>query len=201
MGREEALQLRRPGLLRRQVRRTRARGRGARLLQGVLRRDPRAPDRRHRASSCSPAEQGISAGTRRVEALTGAAAMERPGPTRACSRSSSRRPRSIGGALVDEYAKLREQLKARDREIQALKMKLATGAAAPSGHGQRPREVAGVQIWTPRFEGLDGKAHAAVVDDFRNRNKDRAFALRLRGGRRGQGACHQRRDALRSPTG
>ena len=29
----------------------------------------------------------------------------------------------------------------------------------------------------PRFEGLDRKAHAAVVDEFRNRNKERRFAL------------------------
>ena len=38
-------------------------------------------------------------------------------------------------------------------------------------------EVGGTLVWTPRFEGLDRKAHAAVVDDFRNRNKDRRFAL------------------------
>jgi alanyl-tRNA synthetase len=37
--------------------------------------------------------------------------------------------------------------------------------------------VAGVQLWTPRFEGLDRKAHAAVVDDFRNRNRGRSFVL------------------------
>ena len=30
--------------------------------------------------------------------------------------------------LVNEYARLREQLRARDREIQALQVKLATGA-------------------------------------------------------------------------
>ena len=38
-------------------------------------------------------------------------------------------------------------------------------------------EVAGAQLWTPRFEGLDRKAHAAVVDEFRNRNRDKPFAL------------------------
>ena len=73
--------------------------------------------------------------------------------------------------LVDEYARLREQLKAREREIQALKLKLATGAAAR--RGRRPLEVGGALVWTPRFEGLDRKAHAAVVDDFRNRHKGR----------------------------
>jgi alanyl-tRNA synthetase len=58
-------------------------------------------------------------------------------------------------------------------------MKLATGASAGAGAsgGADLREVAGVQVWTPRFEGLDGKAHAAVVDDYRNKNKDGNFAL------------------------
>jgi alanyl-tRNA synthetase len=77
--------------------------------------------------------------------------------------------------LVDEYAKLREQLKARDREVQELKMRLAKG-----GSGEAPEageEIGGARVWLPRFEGLDKKAHAAVVDDFRNKNKDRPFVL------------------------
>ena len=37
--------------------------------------------------------------------------------------------------------------------------------------------MAGTIVWTPRFEGLDRKAHAAVVDEFRNRHKDGRFAL------------------------
>jgi len=77
--------------------------------------------------------------------------------------------------LVDEYARLREQLKAREREIQQLRMKMATGASPAAGGDLA--EVGGTRIWTPRFDGLDRKAHAAVVDDFRNKNRDRAFAL------------------------
>jgi alanyl-tRNA synthetase len=79
--------------------------------------------------------------------------------------------------LVEEYARLREQLKAREREVQALKMKLATAGAGGGGAEADQVEVAGAIVWTPRFEGLDRKAHAAVVDEFRNRNKDRRFAL------------------------
>jgi alanyl-tRNA synthetase len=124
-------------------------------------------------------EQGISAGTRRVEALTGAAAMEQARADQGVLEELEQAAKVDRRGLVDEYAKLREQLKARDREIQSLKMKLATGASAggaASGSAD-VREVADVQVWTPRFEGLDGKAHAAVVDDYRNKNKDRSFAL------------------------
>ncbi len=118
---------------------------------------------------------GIAAGTRRVEALTGEAALERAQQDQAILEELEQTAKADRGQLVDEYAKLREQLKAKEREIQALKMKLATGAGAAG-----PSDIedfGGVQLWTPRFEGLDKKAHAAVVDEFRNKNRDRRFVL------------------------
>ncbi len=121
-------------------------------------------------------EQGISAGTRRVEALAGEAAMERARADQGILEELEESAKVDRRALVDEYAKLREQLKAKDRELQALKMKVATAGNAGAA-SEDLVEVAGAQVWTPRFEGLDKKAHAAVVDDFRNRNRDRAFVL------------------------
>jgi alanyl-tRNA synthetase len=120
-------------------------------------------------------EQGISAGTRRVEALTGQAAMERAQADQGILEELEQAAKVDRRALVDEYARLREQLKAKEREVQALKLKLHQGAAA--GRDEPAREVGGVRVWIPRFEGLDGKAHASVVDDFRSRNQDRPFVL------------------------
>jgi alanyl-tRNA synthetase len=123
------------------------------------------------------AEQGISAGTRRVEALAGAAAAERAQADHGILEELEQTAKVDRRELVDEYARLREALKARDREIQVLKTKLATAGA---GRGEAPSdqtEVAGAIVWTPRFEGLDRKAHAAVVDEFRNRNRDRPFTV------------------------
>jgi len=120
-------------------------------------------------------EQGISAGTRRVEALTGEGAINRAREDQAILEELEESAKADRRNLVDEYAKLREQLKAQQREIEKLKMKLATGSASSAGGDLR--EIAGVQVWTPRFEGLDRKAHAAVVDDFRNRNRERPFLL------------------------
>jgi alanyl-tRNA synthetase len=124
-------------------------------------------------------EQGISAGTRRVEAITGEAAVQRAQADQGILEELEQTAKVDRQALVDEYARLRDQLKARDREIQQLKMRIATGggtAGAPGGEADLV-EVAGARLWTPRFDGLDRKAHAAVVDDFRNRNRDRGFAL------------------------
>jgi alanyl-tRNA synthetase len=120
-------------------------------------------------------EQGISAGTRRVVALTGEAAVARAQQDQGILEELEQAAKVDRRSLVDEYAKLREQLKARDRELQVLKMKLASGAAAVSPSDTR--EVAGVVLWTPRFDGLDKKAHAVLVDEFRNRNKGRDFVL------------------------
>jgi alanyl-tRNA synthetase len=120
-------------------------------------------------------EQGISAGTRRVEAIAGEAAVARAQADQGILEELEQAARIDRRELVDEYAKLREQLKAREREIQQLRLKLATGAGA--GAGDDLAEVAGTLVWTPRHEGLDRKGHAEVVDDFRNRHKGRRFAL------------------------
>jgi alanyl-tRNA synthetase len=121
------------------------------------------------------AEQGISAGTRRVEALTGEAALRRAQEDQGILEELEETAKTDRRSLVDEYARLREQLKAKEREIQGLRLKLATG----TGDAARAdlQEVGGVQVWTPRFEVLDRKAHAGVVDDFRNRNRERSFVL------------------------
>jgi len=119
-------------------------------------------------------EQGISAGTRRVEALAGDAAIQRAQADQTILEELEDAAKVDRRGLVDEYAKLREQLKAKERELQALRMKLATDGADPT---QDLLDVGGVQIWTPRHEGLDKKTHAAVVDEFRNRNRARSFVL------------------------
>jgi alanyl-tRNA synthetase len=120
-------------------------------------------------------EGGISAGTRRVEALTGEAAVARAQADQGILEELEEAAKLDRRALVDEYARLREQLKAKDREIQQLRMKVATGTGGTAESDLV--EVAGTPLWTPRFEGLDRKAHAAVVDDFRNRHREGKFAL------------------------
>jgi alanyl-tRNA synthetase len=120
-------------------------------------------------------EQGISAGTRRIEAVAGEAALRRAQQDQGILDELESAAKAGRPALLDEYARLREQLKAAQREVERLKLKLATGGPAASIGDLI--EVDGIKIWTPRFEGLDRKAHAAVVDDFRNRHRDSDFLL------------------------
>jgi alanyl-tRNA synthetase len=119
-------------------------------------------------------EQGISAGTRRVEALTGEAAMRRAQDDQTILEELEETSKADRRALVDEYARLREQLKALQRENERLKKKAFTAADAGSSDILRVGEA---QVWTPRFEGLDSRAHAQVVDEWRNRNRERPFVV------------------------
>ena len=120
-------------------------------------------------------EQGVSAGTRRVEALAGEAAVARAQADQGILEELEQSARVDRRELVDEYARLRDELKAREREVQALRLKLATGGS--SAASEDLKDVGGTLVWTPRHEGLDRKAHAEVVDDFRNRHKGKRFAL------------------------
>jgi alanyl-tRNA synthetase len=123
-------------------------------------------------------EQGVAAGTRRIEAITGEAALARARHDQSILEELEQSAKVDRRALVDEYGKLREQLKNQQREIEKLKMKLATGGggSGPSA-ADDVTEIGGVKVWTRPFEGLDRKAHAAVVDDFRNRHRDQPFIV------------------------
>jgi alanyl-tRNA synthetase len=121
-------------------------------------------------------EQGISAGTRRVEALAGDAALRRAQADQSILEELEQTSKVDRQALVDEYAKLREQLRVKEREVQALKMRLASGGDA-SAQMKDAVEIAGALVWTPVFEDVDAKTHGSIVDALVNRNKDRIYAV------------------------
>ena len=117
---------------------------------------------------------GVSAGTRRVEAVAGGAALDKIQRDVAILDELSHFARAERSALVDEYAKLKDDLKSKDREIERLKMKLASGGGGRSDSGDAT-VVQGITIWTPHFSDVDRKGHAALVDEYRNHRGDKAF--------------------------
>src|SRR5678815_5573195 len=99
------------------------------------------------------AEQGISAGTRRVEALTGEAAITRAREDQSILEELEASAKTDRKGLVDEYAKMREKIRALERERDQLKMMLATGGTGSASSAVQA--VGGVQVWAPRFGGLE----------------------------------------------
>ncbi len=120
------------------------------------------------------ATSGVSAGTRRVEGVAGGAALDRIQRDAAILDELSHFARAERGALVDEYSKLKDEIKAQGREIERLKMKLASGGGGRS-EGSDSVDVHGITVWTPLFAEVDRKGHAALVDEYRQKRGDQNF--------------------------
>ena len=136
-------------------------------------------------SSWSPHEQGISAGhaPRRGPHRRGGAstrAQEDQGILEELEQAAKIDRREPGRRVREDARAAQGAASARSRRC---KMKLATGGR--SGRGRRPRRGRRTsRSGRPGFEGLDRKAHAAVVDDFRNQQQGPAVRPGVGVGRR-----------------
>ena len=113
-------------------------------------------------------ESGVAAGVRRIEAWTGAKAVERAQQQRAAIESVQALLNVPAEQAADAVQRLQADLKRATREAEQLKMKLALGGAssASAGGAGRPGDDAldidGVKLIVRRVEGLDkgGPPHA-----------------------------------------
>ncbi|MDC8805051.1 alanine--tRNA ligase [Halomonas pacifica] len=112
-------------------------------------------------------EAGIAAGVRRIEALTGEAAL-------AYFREQEARVARIGERLkakpeqVEErVAALTERNRGLEKELERLKAKLAS--AAGSDMLAEAREVGGVKLLAKQLEGVSGKELRGVLDQLKNK--------------------------------
>ena len=120
-------------------------------------------------------EGGVSAGVRRVEALTGQAALDHV-------LGEERRLREVAGLLggttgevADKLRGLLDRQKRLEREIDAHKARAASGATADLA-GQAV-DVAGIKVLAARLEGLDAKALRDAMDRLRQQLGDAAIVL------------------------
>jgi alanyl-tRNA synthetase len=119
-------------------------------------------------------ESSIASGVRRIEALTGTAAVDYLRSQRALVAEATEtlhvRPEELPGSVE----KMREELRRKEREIEALKMKLAQG-----GSGEAPEStttVGQVLVWTPPpLSDFDKKQHRGFVDAFKEKHRGRPF--------------------------
>jgi alanyl-tRNA synthetase len=119
-------------------------------------------------------ESSIASGVRRIEALTGAAAVDYLRSQRALVAGASETLRVRPEELPGTIEKLREDLKRKEREIEALRMKLAQGGTAQA---QEATTLLGaVLVWTPSpLVGFDKKQHRQFVDDFKEKHRGRSW--------------------------
>jgi alanyl-tRNA synthetase len=123
-------------------------------------------------------DEAIAAGVRRIRAITGFDAFER-------FREDERLiDRSLGALktqrdnLPNAIEKLQEEVKRIRREMDDLKLKIATGAAGGgASNGDEARDVAGIKVLARTVEGLDAGATRQLSDTLLARLKSGVVVL------------------------
>ncbi|HMJ07900.1 MAG TPA: alanine--tRNA ligase [Pyrinomonadaceae bacterium] len=126
------------------------------------------------------ADEAIASGVRRIRAITGLDAFER-------FRDDERLiDRSLGALktqrdnLPHAIERLQEDLKRTRREMDELKLKIATGAigsGSAGGNGDEPRDVAGVKVLGKIVDGLDANGQRQLSDTLLARLKSGVVVL------------------------
>ena len=107
-------------------------------------------------------EGGVSSGVRRVEALTGQAALDHVRSDEARMREAAGLLGGTAGEVGERVRALLERQKQLERELESLKAKAASGATADLGASAV--DVAGIKVVAARIEGLDAKALRDAMD-------------------------------------
>ncbi len=120
-------------------------------------------------------EGGVSAGVRRIEAVTGQGALDYVDAEEARLAEAAE---LLGGSAADVVEKIRalgQRQKQLERELEAVKAKVAAGATADLS-GQAV-EVAGVKVLAARLEGFDAKALRDAMDRLKQQLGDAVIVL------------------------
>jgi alanyl-tRNA synthetase len=120
-------------------------------------------------------ESGVASGVRRIEALTGEAALEYIEENDALLKDLAG---LVRGSREEVKDKVREQLERNrqlEREIRSLKDRLASGQGVDLAAGAI--DVRGVKVVATRVEGADAGALRAAVDQLKDRMKSAVIVL------------------------
>jgi alanyl-tRNA synthetase len=118
-------------------------------------------------------ETGVAAGVRRIEAQTGHGAMAMMKKLEAEVRELSELLKVGPSELVAKARKVMAQLKDKERELEELKLKMASGSSVAS----TAKTVAGVPVHVQRTDGLDMNAMRALADQLRDKLRSGIVAL------------------------
>ena len=120
-------------------------------------------------------EGGVSAGVRRIEAVTGQGALDYVAEE---ERRLNEAAAVLGGTQADVADKLRsllERQKKLERELDAIKAKAASGAT--SDLGAQAQDVGGIKVLAARLEGFDAKALRDAMDRLKQQLGDAVIVL------------------------
>jgi len=118
-------------------------------------------------------ETGVAAGVRRIECVTGSGALMQVRQLEREMRELSELLKASPSDLAAKTKKLLQQLKDTERELEQVKLKMASGAKDEAD----VREVKGVTVHVQRVDGMDGGELRALSDQIRDKLKSGVIAL------------------------
>jgi len=112
-------------------------------------------------------EAGIASGVRRIEAVTGAGALEYIGETEKNVSEVANLVKAGREDAVAKVSQLLERNRRLEKELEALKARLASSQG--SDLSSQAQEVEGIQVLAARLEGADAKSLRDTVDQLKNK--------------------------------
>ncbi|MBV8062080.1 MAG: alanine--tRNA ligase, partial [Nevskia sp.] len=112
-------------------------------------------------------ESGVAAGVRRVEAVTGDNALFYLRELESRLRDAAAALRSGRDDIVDKIQQLQERNKQLEKDLAALKGKLASSAG--SDLAGQAREIKGVKVLSARVDGVEGNDLRNLLDQLKNK--------------------------------
>ncbi len=121
------------------------------------------------------AEGGVAAGVRRIEAITGAAAVEFVEANDVLLRDLAGLVRGTRDDVGDKLRATLDRMRDLEKEVRALKDKLASGQGTDLAAGAI--EVGGVKVVATQVDGADAGALRNAVDQLKDRLKSAIIVL------------------------
>jgi len=140
------------------------------------------------------AEGGVAAGVRRVEAITGEAAVAYVQQLEDTVNRAAGALRAPAGELTGRIGQALDQIKALEKEIAALKGKLASSQGDELA--AQAVELQGVKVLAARLEGADAKTLRDTMDKLKDKLKSAAIVLAAVDGDKVQLAAGVTADAM-----
>jgi len=120
-------------------------------------------------------EGGVASGIRRIEAVTGAGALQHVEDEETQLERMAQLLSASGGNLVDKLQALFDRQKKLERELEGLKAKAASAAAGDLAGSAR--DIGGIKLVAARLPGADAKALRDSVDQLKQQLGDSVVLL------------------------
>ncbi len=120
-------------------------------------------------------ESGIAAGVRRIEAVTGRAALARFDDTEAELNQACALLKTNRAGFSDKIQTLVESTRQLEKQLAQLKTRLASGAG--SDLSAQAKNINGVTVLAAEIEGADSNALRAVLDQMKDKLKSAVILL------------------------